>query len=338
MNGTRTNTSLSMLGSMDSGPRAAFKEGNTIATEDSMTRNQNSMSSLSATNQKSRRGAKKETSRGMLEPADDNQGGMENSLSDLFSVSSGDYLFTSGDNNNREGATVSTMDSLARKESFNASQKLSRRGGKKNDNSSATLFDKPKKSDMEKSLSDLLIDDDADEDDDRHGSRESLTIVTKDSLQKAKEDTAPGSSRTTSKRGGRKVARSYSKEDLSSSLGLRGGHSSTPAPPPSLSATLGKLGGPPRDFGRQADDNDTFCGLGTVGEKELARGSPNKNAASPTKTKITMAPTRSKAIGKAAPSPFSRSSNDDDSDSEDEDLFQGFSGASNNPFRMPAHL
>jgi hypothetical protein len=329
MNGTRKNTSLSMLRSLDSGRRAAVKEGNTLATEDSLTRNHNSSSDLGV--QKTRRGAKRETSnaRGMLDPVPDNRGSPENSLSDLFSVNSGDYLFTSGDK--KESATVSTRDSLVKKESFSASQKLgSRRGGKKSD----PIPDKtPKRADLERSLSDLLVDDDDDEDDEsgRHSSRESLTIVTKDSLQKAKENT---NSKANSKRGGRKVTRSYSKEDLSSSLGLRG----CPAPPPSLSASLGRLGGAPKDYGRQADDNDTFCGLGTVGEKELARGSPKNNVASPTKTKITMAPTRSKLVNHALPSPFARSSNNDDSDSDDEDLFQGFSGASNNPFRMPAHL
>lgn len=300
-------------------PRAAVQESLTHATTDSLTRKNSGRSSTS-----SRRGTKKDTSKnGMLSALDDSRSNMEASLSDLFSFPSKDQLHSSGIN--REGATVGTVDSMARKNTLeksfngNASQKISRRGGKKS----------PNGSDLEKSLSDLLLDD---EEDERGNDKpqQGMSVMTKDSIVKEKSS----ESRNSSKRGGRKLIRSYSKEDLAPTLALgrdvRGGGGGGEKVP-SLHSSLGRLGGPKRDFGRQADDNDTFCGMGTVGEKELQRGSPH-GASSPTKTKISM-PMRTKTIVRAMPSPFMN--RDEDSDSDDEDLFKGFSGANNNPFRMP---
>jgi hypothetical protein len=359
------NSSLSdMLGGVDQGsPQPKVKEGNTLATQDSIRK-----SSV----KKSKRGTKKESSKKdktLLSPEDD--GNMENSLSDLLNCGMS-YPTKKID---ELSSTTHTMDSIVHSKKKESKVTKSKRSGtkaegstKKNlDSSLSDMFandcdDEPrsqvkesvgvstkdsiqrdkikkskrsgkkpeettKKANLENSLSDLLDGDDDDDDDEepRSRARESLTVSTKDSIQREPEK-ASSLLKKASKRGGK---RTESKEG-STSLSLRGG----PAPaPPSLGSTLGKLGGHPRDFGRQADDDDTFCGLGTVGESELARGTGKNSSNSPKKTKIALPPV--KAFMKAAPSPFMMSSNDNSDSEDEEDLFQGFSGS--NPFRMPSY-
>jgi hypothetical protein len=218
------------------------------------------------------------------------------------------------------------MDSISHKDKKACPTKKSKRGSKKTE-------EKTKKTSLENSLSDMLIDDD-DDDEPRSQAKESLTVSTKDSLQREKEKSSSPHLKKSSKRGGKRSSSSKN-EDPTTSLSLKG----SPAPaPPTLGATLSKLGGPQRDFGRHADDNDTFCGLGTVGEKELARGShaSKPNTLSPKKTKIIAPPPVVKPRVQAMPSPFMMSSNDDSDSEDEEDLFQGFSGS--NPFRMPSYL
>lgn len=337
MNSTMNNSLCDMLDGMDLvSPGASAKEGNTVSTKDSIRKS----SSL----KKTKRGTKKESSKRdmtMLVAHPEADGGMENSLSDLLNC--GEHL-KSPQQKTKESLTVSTMDSIAKKDKKESVPKKSRRGGKKSEGQTE-MPEKPKKSDLGSSLSDLLVDDDDDDYEPSRKSKESLTVSTMDSIQREKEKSSSSSSKKSSKRGGKKSSSTSTStststnKDGSSSLSLRGGPA--PSATPTLGATLSKLGGPQRDFGRHADDNDTFCGLGTVGEKELSRGSPSKsNAASssPKKTKIQAPPMKPKGKAMAA-SPFMMSSNNDDSDSEDEeDLFQGFSGASNNPFRMPSYL
>lgn len=359
MNSSMNNSLSDMLGGVDQGsPQSKAKEGNTLCTQDSIRR---------STVKKSKRGTKKDSSKKSITLlSSEEECNMDNSLSDLLNfggmsppttfkdgltmtthtmdsidkskkkVSSlkkgmrsrkkpeknadldsslSDMLANDDEprNNVRESISVSTKDSIQRDK-----VKKSKRFGK----TEATS----KKVNLENSLSDLLEDEDDDDDDalSRCRARESLTVSTKDSIQQEKEK-ASSALKKLSKRGGKRSENKVS----STSLSLRGG----PAPaPPSLGSSLSKLGGNPRDFGRKADDDDTFCGLGTVGEAELTRGSKSSN--SPKKVKIAVPPLKSKL--KAVPSPFMMSSNDNSDSDDEEDLFQGFSGS--NPFRMPSYL
>lgn len=312
MGSAAMNNSLSdLLDDMDlAAPDSKVREGFTVSTIDSIKK--------SSTVKKTRRGAtKKESSKrgskAILAPEVEKR--MENSLSDLF-----DSANLQSPKKNLECLTVATMDSMGRKEkkTGTSTPKRSKRGGKKKE--SVEL--KSSKVDLERSLTDMLTDEDEDDDDyePRSIPKESLTVSTIDSVQREKGK-ASSLVKKVSKRGCKKS------EVLS--LSLKGG----PAPAPlTLGSSLGKLGGTPRDFGRHADDNDTFCGLGTVGDKELARGSPNRTK-SPAKTKI--APPPMKARMNNIPSSFRMSSNDDSDSDDEEDLFQGFSGS--NPFRPTSH-
>ncbi len=181
--------------------------------------------------------------------------------------------------------TVSTMDSIDKEKS---SSKPLKRGGKK--------INVQGKSDLERSLSGLNFEDDklyntANEENDVQ------TVSTMDSIHR--EKSAPKQS----KRGGKKNDLSSSQEPYEK---VR--HAS-------LTLSLSKLGGPPRDFGRHADDNDTFCDDGGKGETSKRR------------------------VQAPLIQPFMKSTtttDNDDSDSEDEDLFAGFPGT--NPFRLATHL
>lgn len=180
--------------------------------------------------------------------------------------------------------TVSTMDSIDKEKSLS---KPLKRGGKK-----STMQGK---SDLERSLSGLDF-----EDDNKFNAtkvaNDCQTVSTMDSLHRDKSNTKP------SKRGGKKnevVSTQPPHEKVKTS---------------SLTSSLSKLGGPPRDFGRHADDNDTFCDV----IDDTTRG------------KLSIPPIQ----------PFMKSSafsNNDDSDSDDdEDLFASFPGK--NPFRLATHL
>ena len=185
---------------------------------------------------------------------------------------------------NDDVGTVATMDSMEEKAK---KKKKSKRGGKKKDMNKLSA-----------SLSDLLVDEEEEDDEPRISTpAESLTVNTLDSMEGKY-----GQKEKKSKRGGKKKKKE----------------------PTSLGSVLNKLDGP-KDYGRDSDDNDTFCGLGTVGEKEL-----RKLSNSPKKTKI-VSPLRS------TPQPFSmmRMGDDDSDEDEEEDLFQGFD---NNPFRKPSYL
>lgn len=182
--------------------------------------------------------------------------------------------------------TVSTMDSIDKERS---SSKPLKRGGKK--------INVQGKSDLERSLSGLNLEDDNFYNTTKEGN-DVQTVSTMDSLHREKSATKQ------SKRGGKK-------NDLSSSQQPYEKVRSA-----SLTVSLSKLGGPPRDFGRQADDNDTFCDDGGKGEIF--------------KRKVE-APLIQPFIMKS-----STTTDNDDSDSEDEDLFSGFPGT--NPFRLATHL
>lgn len=179
----------------------------------------------------------------------------------------------------QDDVTVATMDSMGEKPK---KKKKSKRGAKKTDVNKLSA-----------SLSDLLMDDEEEDEARLSTPTDSLTVNTRDSMEGSSQKPKK------SKRGGKKK-----KKDLTS-----------------LGSVLNNLDGP-RDYGRDSDDNDTFCGLGTVGEKEL-----KKLSNSPKKTKI-VSPLRS------TPQPFSmmRMGDDDSDEDEEEDLFQGFD---NNPFRKP---
>jgi hypothetical protein len=182
--------------------------------------------------------------------------------------------------------TVSTMDSIDKEKS---SSKPLKRGGKK--------INVQGKSDLERSLSGLNLEDDNFYNTAKEGN-DVQTVSTMDSLHREKSATKQ------SKRGGKK-------SDLSSSHQPYEKVRSA-----SLTVSLSKLGGPPRDFGRKADDNDTFCDDGGKGEIF--------------KRKVE-APLIQPFIMKS-----STTTDNDDSDSEDEDLFSGFPGT--NPFRLATHL
>jgi hypothetical protein len=182
--------------------------------------------------------------------------------------------------------------------------------------------------------------------------KESPTLATQDSIGNKKSSTTTKTSST--KRGGKKN-NNGSSSNLETSLNdlLRDPDASsdeededdrqpafrsvpkhnntTPTPtfvkaPPSLSGKLQRLGGGRPDFGRDADDNDTFCGLGTVSEMEMKKAPISRNS-----------PKRNQPKGKVAlPQYNQRRRTDDDDDDSDEDLFENFGGA--NPFRMPSYL
>ena len=100
----------------------------------------------------------------------------------------------------------------------------------------------------------------------------------------------------------------------------------------SLEAGLSKVAGPSlllsKDFGRSADDDDTFCGTGTVdGEIERGKLQGTRKAKKPTSPFGAASP----AMPKSDPfgSAFGRSR---DSDSESGDEVDFFAGTSN-PFK-----
>jgi hypothetical protein len=208
---------------------------------------------------------------------------------------------------NKESATV--LDTLARMDQDSIPKRTSKGSSKRSEGKTEKperrekSVEKPKKSEPKKSepknlrtsLTDMLVIDDDDSDDEpRRGSKDNcMTVSTMDSMQKGKDKSG---TKRSSKRGSKK-------------------------PAPSLGSTLGSLGGKKKDFGRHADDNDTFCG-----EAEPKSSSSAKN------TKIAAPLMQPKK--KSMASPFMMPSNDD-SDSDEEDLFEDFSGASNNPFRKP---
>ena len=178
---------------------------------------------------------------------------------------------------------VSTMDSIDKEKSFS---KPLKRGGKKNSLQG--------KSDLEKSLSDLDAEDDNKFNATSKIANDCHTVSTMDSLHREK-------SSGKAKRGGKKAEVVSSQQPCDKKK------------PASLSSSLSKLGGPPRDFGRQADDNDTFCDV----SNETSKG------------KVAVPHIQ----------PFMKSSaftSNGDSDSDDEDLFASFPG--NNPFRLATHL
>jgi hypothetical protein len=200
---------------------------------------------------------------------------------------------------NKESATV--LDTLARMDKDSTPKRSSKGSSRKSEGKTEKpeKSEKPAKSEKPKnlrtSLTDMLVLDDDDSDDDPgFDAKDCMTVSTMDSIERQK-DKSGSSTKRSSKRGTKK-------------------------PAPSLGSTLGTLGGKQRDFGRHADDNDTFCG-----EAEPKSKSAPKN----TKPAPLM-----KAKPKTMASPFMMPSNDD-SDSDEEDLFEDFSGASNNPFRKP---
>jgi hypothetical protein len=271
--GGMMNTSLSdMLDGMELSPKAKSKESLTIATKDSI-RKKASASAIKL----SKRGAKK----GMpgLE-----ENSLEHSLSDLMNTKS--YVKASP----KESMSVFTTDSLGKKPKEGSTPKRSKRGGKRSENG-----------DMERSLSDLLCDENERESTTNATgkARESLTVNTMDSIQREKMD-----GRKTSKRGGRKPTPSSSDGSSCKKMST------------TLSSTLGKLGGPPKDFGRHADDNDTFCDAPT--------------------SKMAAPPSTLRGSGKLT-SPFGPTNEDTSDSDDDEDLFASFSGGSN-PFRLPTYL
>jgi hypothetical protein len=166
------------------------------------------------------------------------------------------------------------------------------------------------------------------------------SVMTKDSIEKTKKKNG-----SKSKKGGKK-------EKSSSTSSSSDGTSSIPSF--SLGAALEKVGGvslKQKDFGRGLDDNDTFCGLGTVGEAELSK-SPVKNSNNSTTTTTTKVKTTKRSeIKQSQPkmmanpymsnnnnkSPFANfGSNDDDETENEEDLFE--TRFENNPFKMPTYL
>jgi len=332
------NNSLSdLLDGMDDGfadSQPFCNEGATVMTKDSVGRDslatkdsiKSPMRKKAGTLKKTKRGHKKKDAKAdqqLEEPSS------EHLLSGLLSSPQ-----KSKKKMNDDCMTVSTMDSVHREK--HSSKPKSKRGGKKKSSSNNDSG-----SNLEAGLSDLLCDDDDDAPSTSHKRvpRECGTVSTLDSVERHKQQGSGGSGNSSkatsrSKRGGRRSSGN------GNSLSLNGGP--PPAHPPSLSGALDKLGGRPKDFGRQADDADTFCGLGTVGESELAKAplhkSP-KSSKSPRKAKIAVPSPRSRASSNAAaaaPKPFMNMNNDDDDDSEEEeDLFEGF-GA--NPFRMPTYL
>ena len=331
------NSSLSDLlnGVGDDFDQPLCKEGSTIMTKDSMGSPQKSKLLI----KKSKRAVsrKKKDDEGSENP-------LENSLSNLLescAVHDDSHSGTSHGKRRtaKESPTVETMDSVqkAKRSSVggDSSKSNSRRGAKKTPSSRQS-------SSLETSLSDLLTDpNESDGDDDdkvaqrRRVPRESGTL---DSIQRHhKSSSGSGSGSGTNVRSKRGGKRGSEITGNGNNLSLTGG----PAPcGMSLGGALDKLGGKPKDFGRQADDNDTFCGLGTVGEMEmkkapLSKQSPRKDkvggGSSSSKGKVAVAPLFGGKKQVAAPKPFmSLSSNNDDSDSDEDDLFQAF-GA--NPFR-----
>jgi hypothetical protein len=270
--GGMMNTSLSnMLEGMELSPKAKSKESLTIATKDSIRKKARDI-------KQSKRGAKK----GMpgLE-----ENSLEQSLSDLMKMNSCVKATP------KESMSVFTTDSLGKKTKEGSTPKRSKRGGKKSENG-----------DMERSLSDLLCDENERESATSATGKptESPTVHTMDSIQREKMD-----ARKTSKRGGKKP--------VSSSLD---GINSCKKTSTSLSSTLGKLGGPPKDFGRHADDNDTFCDAPT--------------------SKMAAPPSTLRGSGKVSSS-FGPTTEDTSDSDGDEDLFASFSGGSN-PFRLPTYL
>ena len=159
------------------------------------------------------------------------------------------------------------------------SRRKSRRRGKKKESSAAVTTRENGLSDR---VSGLFLD--HEEDDDTHTSHSNTSL----SLSSSSSRSSKNSSERASKGG-------------------------------SLSASLEKLGGPPKDYGRQADDNDTFCGLGTVGENEMK------------KTALSSAAGRSHPASRVPTTNFSSMfSSHDSEDSDEDDIFEGFGI---NPFR-----
>lgn len=184
--------------------------------------------------------------------------------------------------------TVSTMDSIDKEKS---SSKPLKRGGKKSNMQG--------KSDLERSLSELNVVEDDNKYTKPKVESDCQTVSTMDSLHREKSSGKP------SKRGGKKTELAAPQQPFEKMKCA------------SLTSSLSKLGGPPRDFGRHADDNDTFCDVGDESGK-----SKNKVAVPHVQPFMKS-------------SPFTKTGNDD-SDSEDEDLFASFPGK--NPFRLATHL
>lgn len=121
----------------------------------------------------------------------------------------------------------------------------------------------------------------------------------------------------------------------------------------SLGAGLSKIGGPSlerKDFGRSAEDDDTFCGMGTVGEQDMSKvGGHSKNLGRPKGSSGGRTASSSLGLGGGSGAksnqkrsgggglgnPFGGSAfGNDEEDSDEEDLFAD----ANNPFRMPSGL
>ena len=327
MNASLNNSLSDLLEGTDDKVQAFDHDGATIVTKDSMS------SPMKKKTVKNKRGSKKKKASKSTVPQEPSH---ESSLSELLSSpkkgtsksheNSLSQLLSSPSKSPRRNdcMTVVTMDSMGHKDK--QVKRKSKRGGKKK-NSSNNNNNNDSKGNLESSLSDLLGDAEDDDYDDAPGQnrlpRESGTVSTLDSMERHRQGGNSGKSPT--RRGGKRNVGG------DNSLSLFGGPAPT-APPVSLGGALGKLGGRPKDFGRQADDNDTFCGLGTVGESELKKAPLHKTtkATSPLRAKVN----RVKAVH--APKPAFTMSNDGDDDSEEEeDLFEGF-GA--NPFRKPTYL
>lgn len=174
-------------------------------------------------------------------------------------------------------------------------------------------------------IDDLLagLDVDSDDDDD------DPSIMTKDSIEKTKKKKKTKESKT---KDGKK------KKKKKDGLSLKGGPT-----PMSLGGALDKLGGPSlkqKDFGRGLDDNDTFCGLGTVDEKELSKAPIHGDSKAPNSPKKVKTQKRDQVAKKkisAVPSAFNGGfGGGDDSDSDEEDLFADDFGGKN-PFQMPSY-
>lgn len=218
--------------------------------------------------------------------------------------------------------TVATEDSRTMGEK---KKKKTKRGGKKQSKKSSGDVDS-----LETSLSELGMT--------TPKATDAVTISTQDSLQnKANEDKS-----AKKKRGGKKKKlpdletsltemltdeddEVYEKETLS--FGANKFLSTSPKSKtkkpgkkkPDLGSALGRLDAP-KDFGRDEDDADTFCGLGTVGDNEAPH----------LKSKIVKSPSSGKSSKAKRTNAMMMPK--DDSDSEEEDLFESFDS---NPFRMP---
>ena len=286
--------------------RRVPKDCQTVSTMDSIEREKSSTKT-------SKRGGKKSTVSG-------GKSDLERSLSGLDFEDDNVCNLKNAAANNNDCHTISTMDSMDKEKSFS---KPSKRGGKKSS--------VPGKFDLERSLSEL----DCGDDDALlfHTTatileNDSRTVSTMDSLQRDKITKKP------SKRGSKKndvvvstittISKPQPYEKLKPS--------ST-----SLSSSLSKLGGPPRDFGRHADDNDTFCDVGGCDNPVTATATSKSKQMSVLQPHNVPLSTLSSSFMKSSPFSNTSNNNDDDSDdSDDEVLFTSFSGK--NPFRLATHL